>query len=90
MKTHELHIEDIMRGLQSSGSFFSADYIKSNGDQTKIVGRFGVHKFAKGTGKSSDKVWTVWDTTRKRYTSMKPSNIVSVKFNGEIFKPLNK
>ena len=68
--------------LQSTGKIFGATYIKKNGEETKINGRFGVAKFTKGTGKSSPKVWTVWDNNRGRYTSLIPENVKDITFQG--------
>jgi len=74
--------------LQGSGHFFGATYQKKNGEVTKIIGRFGVSKFVKGTGSSSPKVWTVWDTSRERYTSLIPDNIIDITYQGETFELL--
>jgi hypothetical protein len=72
------YFNDVVAELQSKGTIFGAEYRKKNGEVTKINGRFGVHKFTKGTGTSSPKVLTVWDNNRKRYTSLIPDNIVSL------------
>lgn len=69
---------DIVAELKSSGAIFGAEYVKKDGTRTKINGRFGVHKFTKGTGVSSPKVLTIWDNNRKRYTSLIPERIVSI------------
>lgn len=68
--------------LQEEGKIFGAKYIKKNGEVTKINGRFGVHKFVKGTGHSSPNVWTVWDNNRKRYTALIPENIQTITYGG--------
>lgn len=68
--------------LQKEGRIFGATYVKKNGEVTKINGRFGVHKFVKGTGNSSPNVWTVWDNNRKRYTALIPENIQSITYGG--------
>lgn len=68
--------------LQKEGRIFGATYVKKNGEITKINGRFGVRKFAKGTGVSSPNVWTVWDNNRKRYTALIPENILEIKYGG--------
>lgn len=72
----------LIEELKSSGKIFGAEYIKKDGTSTKINGRFGVHKFTKGTGVSSPKVLTVWDNNRKRYTAMIPEKIVSITYGG--------
>lgn len=76
------YFKDVVETLQSNGTIFGAEYRKKNGEITQINGRFGVHKFVKGTGASSPSVLTVWDNNRKRYTAMIPDNIVSIKTNG--------
>jgi hypothetical protein len=68
--------------LQKEGRIFGATYQKKNGEITKINGRFGVHKFVKGTGQSSPNVWTVWDNNRKRYTALIPENIQTITYGG--------
>ncbi len=72
--------------LQREGRIFGATYVKKNGEVTKINGRFGVHKFVKGTGSSSPNVWTVWDNNRKRYTALIPENIQSITYGGDEYK----
>lgn len=76
------YFNDVVAELQSKGTIFGAEYRKKNGEVTKINGRFGVHKFTKGTGMSSPKVLTVWDNNRKRYTSLIPDQIVSIRTSG--------
>ena len=80
--------DSIIRNLQSSGVIFGAEYIKKDGTRTKVNGRFGVHKFTKGTGVSSPKVLTIWDNNRKRYTSLIPERIVSISCWGSKFKSI--
>ena len=80
MRTEILEI--VVPKLKKSGKIFGAEYIKKDGTTTKINGRFGVHKFTKGTGVSSPKVLTVWDNNRKRYTAMIPEKIVSITYSG--------
>lgn len=79
------YFKDVVEVLQSKGIIFGAEYRKKNGEVTKINGRFGVHKFTKGTGSSSPKVLTVWDNNRKRYTAMIPDNIISLKVSGTTY-----
>ena len=76
------YFNDVVAELQSKGTIFGAEYRKKNGEVTKINGRFGVSKFVKGTGTSSPNVLTVWDNNRKRYTSLIPDNIVSIRTSG--------
>lgn len=79
------YFKEVVETLQSKGTIFGAEYRKKNGEITKINGRFGVHKFVKGTGVSSPNVLTVWDNNRKRYTSLIPDNIVSIKVSGTTY-----
>jgi len=79
---------DIITDLKSSGKIFGAEYIKKDGTRTKVNGRFGVRKFAKGTGTSSPNVLTIWDNNRKRYTSMNPEGIVSISCWGSKYTSL--
>lgn len=76
------YLNDVVSELQRKGTIFGAEYRKKNGEVTKINGRFGVAKFVKGTGQSSPNVLTVWDNNRKRYTSLKPDNIISITTSG--------
>ena len=82
MKRDYATTEQLKESLMDSGRIFGATYSKKNGELTKINGRFGVVKFTKGTGKSSEAVWTVWDNNRKRYTAMIPENIIDVTYGG--------
>ena len=83
-------LELLIPQLKASGKIFGAEYIKKDGSVTKINGRFGVHKFTKGTGISSPKVLTVWDNNRRRYTAMIPEKIVSLTCNGNTYNILSK
>lgn len=79
------YFKEVVEKLQEQGTIFGAEYRKKNGELTHINGRFGVHKFTKGTGVSSPSVLTVWDNNRKRYTSLIPDNIVSIKTGGATY-----
>ena len=46
-KTISLRIAELV--LRNEKKIFGATYIKANGEVTKINGRFGVHKFLRGT-----------------------------------------
>tara|TARA_R110002167_G_scaffold117955_1_gene294198 strand:+ start:1816 stop:2097 length:282 start_codon:yes stop_codon:yes gene_type:complete len=81
---------DVVDKLQRSGTIFGAEYLKKNGEVTKINGRFGVFKFVKGTGVSSPSVITVWDNNRKRYTSLIPSNILTINTNRKKYIKTNE
>lgn len=81
--------QEIISNLQRDGVIFGAEYRKKDGSITKINGRFGVHKFTKGTGKSSPKVLTVWDNNRKRYTSLIPENILSLTAYGRKLRKIS-
>jgi len=76
----------LIESIKSSGKIFGATYLKANGEVTKINGRFGVHKFLKGTGVSSSSVLTIWDNNRKRYTSLKQERIIDITFKGQRYE----
>lgn len=80
-------LNQLIEELKSSGKIFGVEYVKKDGSVTKINGRFGVHKFTKGTGVSSPKVLTVWDNNRKRYTAMIPERIISINAGGRTYEP---
>ena len=83
-KTISLRIAELV--LRNEKKIFGATYIKANGEVTKINGRFGVHKFLRGTGQSKSGVWTVWDNNRKRYTSLVPDRIVDITYAGHKYQ----
>jgi hypothetical protein len=83
-KTISLGIAELV--LRDEKRIFGAKYIKANGEVTKINGRFGVHKFLRGTGQSKSGVWTVWDNNRKRYTSLVPDRIVEITYAGHKYQ----
>jgi len=76
------YLNKVVSELQRKGTIFGAEYRKKNGEVTKINGRFGVAKFVKGTGQSSPNVLTIWENNRKRYTSLRPDNIISITTSG--------
>lgn len=73
-------LESIVQKLQSSGTIFGALYCKKDGSLTQINGRFGVSKFLRGGKRTApDTMLVVWDNNRKRYTTIDPQRIISMR-----------
>lgn len=73
-------LESIVQKLQSSGTIFGALYCKKDGSITQINGRFGVSKFLRGGKRTApDTMLVVWDNNRKRYTTIDPQRIISMR-----------
>jgi hypothetical protein len=71
--------------IQKSGKFFSVRFIKKDGQERFLRGRFGVHKFVKGgvsTLKSDN--WNFFDMN-DGYRSVKPDSILEVVYDHEIY-----
>ena len=71
--------------IQKSGKFFSVRFIKKDGEERFLRGRFGVHKFVKGgvsTLKSDN--WNFFDMS-DGYRSVKPDSIIEVVYDHEIY-----
>ena len=77
--------QQLKEQIQKSGKFFSVRFIKQNGEERFLRGRFGVHKFVKG-GVSTLKGenWNFFDL-EDGYRSVKPDSILEVVFNQEIY-----
>ena len=74
------YLENIVTRLQKSGTIFGALYCKKDGSLTQINGRFGVSKFLRGGKRTApDTMLVVWDNNRKRYTSIDPERIISMR-----------
>lgn len=61
---------------ETKGHFFKVVFIKRDGSIREMICRTGVHKYVKGTGAPSDKVVTVWDTSKKAYRAIKPETVL--------------
>lgn len=84
----------VLNYAKRKGVIFGVSYVRLDGTETKINGRFGVRKYLKNIDayysiQYEKNVATVWDNNRKRYTSfnldrIKSINVCSIEF---IFKP---
>jgi hypothetical protein len=77
------NLNQLKAEIQSSGHFFSVRFIKKDGTERFLRGRFGVHKFVKGgvsTLKNDN--WNFFDVN-DGYRSVKPDTIKEVVFNHE-------
>lgn len=75
-----ISISDIVSKLQKTGVIFGAMYVKKDGELTEINGRFGVRKFLKGGKRTApNTMLVVWENNRKRYTSIDPERIISMR-----------
>ena len=78
-------LNELKEKIKSSGKFFSVRFIKSDGEERFLRGRFGVHKFVKGgvsTLKNDN--WNFFDIN-DGYRSVRPETILEVVFNHESF-----
>lgn len=77
--------QQLKEQIQKSGQFFSVRFIKKDGEERFLRGRFGVHKFVKG-GVSTLKGenWNFFDMN-DGYRSVKPDSILEVVFDHEIY-----
>lgn len=79
------NLNELKADIQSSGKFFSVRFIKKDGTERFLRGRFGVHKFVKGgvsTLKSDN--WNFFDMN-DGYRSVKPESIQEVVFNHDVY-----
>lgn len=79
------NLEELKQSIQQSGKFFSVRFIKKDGEERFLRGRFGVHKFVKG-GVSTLKGenWNFFDL-QDGYRSVKPESIKEVVFNHQVY-----
>jgi hypothetical protein len=63
------------------GRFFRVDFIKKDGSVRKLIGRRGVTKHVKGTGKppANPNIVTVWDTQNGAYRSFDKRRVLSIR-----------
>ena len=72
-------IQDNLKAVLQ-GKFFSATFNKLNGEKRHLVGRLGVSKFVKGTGKAKpDNIVTVYVPELKQYRSFDVARLGSIK-----------
>lgn len=74
--------------LSSTGTFFTVWFIKKDGTERKLTGRFGVVKHLHG-GKSTlppEKFYTVFDMSKQDYRAVSKDTVFRVKTGGEIYE----
>jgi hypothetical protein len=74
-----------------SNQFFAIDFHKKDGSLRHMVGRLGVVKYVKGTGRPYKNVdpnnyLTVWDSVVKNYRSVIISTVFAAKIAGTEYK----
>lgn len=75
-------LQDLKEQIQKSGKFFSVRFIKKDGEERLLRGRFGVHKFVKGgvsTLKNDN--WNFFDM-KDGYRSVRAESIIEVTYDG--------
>lgn len=74
----------VIRSIASkNGSFFSVTFTKLNGEERKIVGRFGVTKHLKGGLRTAlQEDWVIYSMQDKGYRTVKQDNVKSVCIHG--------
>lgn len=65
--------------------FFSATFVKKNGEIRKMLCRVGVKKFLKGGQKKYDydNLLTVYDVKKKAYRTININTLMKIKANGK-------
>ena len=80
---------DELMKMAEKGNFVSVRFLKKNGEERNLVGRLGVKKGVKGTGKvydDADKNIVTLYEPKNGYRSIRVDSIISVKTNGEEVK----
>jgi hypothetical protein len=74
----------VIRSIASeTGSFFSVTFTKLNGEERKMVGRFGVTKHLKGGVRTAlPEDWVIYSVQDKGYRTVKTYNVKSVRIHG--------
>lgn len=88
MKTKALHRKEALSILRNAGgSFFSAIFVKKNGEPRHINAQFGVQHNLKGTGMAfvpSDRgLVTVWEPKAQQYRMINLNTILEANVRGE-------
>lgn len=67
--------------------FFTATFVKANGETRRMTARLGVRKYLRGTGASKQTrgLVTVWDCGKQSYRSFHLSAVRSLRANGKIY-----
>lgn len=68
----------------AKSNFIGFTFIKKDGSERKLNGRFGVTKYLKGGKVTLDpkKFYIIFDLQKKEYRSIDKSRILSVRLNG--------
>ena len=79
--------KDVLHVIRSiakeTGSFFSVTFTKLNGEERKMVGRFGVTKHLKGGSSNAlPQDWVIYSVQDKGYRTVKQDNVKSVRIHG--------
>lgn len=87
METIKVRDRGLLYALRSvaakNGSFFSVTFTKLNGEERKIVGRFGVTKHLKGgMSNALPQDWVIYSVQDKGYRTVKTDNVKSVRIHG--------
>lgn len=74
----------VIRSLAANtGAFFSVTFTKLNGEERKMVGRFGVTKHLKGgMSNALPQDWVIYSVQDKGYRTVKTDNVKSVRIHG--------
>ena len=75
--------QELKERIQKSGQFFYVRFIKKDGEERFLRGRFGVHKFVKGgVSTLKNENWNFFDM-QDGYRSVRPESIKEVVFEHE-------
>ena len=68
----------------AKSNFIGFTFIKKDGSERNLIGRFGVTKYLKGGKATLDpkKFYIIFDLQKKEYRSIDKSRILSVRLNG--------
>lgn len=68
----------------AKSNFIGFTFIKKDGSERKLIGRFGVTKYLKGGKATLDpkQFYIIFDLQKKEYRSIDKSRILSVRLNG--------
>lgn len=68
----------------AKSNFISFTFIKKDGSERKLIGRFGVTKYLKGGKATLDpkQFYIIFDLQKKEYRSIDKSRIISVRLSG--------
>ena len=79
---------NILESLKQTGRFFTVYFLKKDGTERKLTGRFGIKKYLKG-GKSTipeDKYFVIFDLHKQEYRAVNKETIFKLKTRGETYE----